>query len=163
MLARTILRRSAPSLAARRTIASSAILRSAKPQEGLTDTKVSRNLEEATGPNALFGPGTTEKGAQPTSFEIATGIDRLETLAKLEGIELFDMAPLEQDRKGTPSDPYVIDSFDRIRYVGCTGFPAGSQDVNWLRVEEGKISRDWESGCCYTLNYLGPKEDAHHH
>lgn len=163
MLARTLLRRSVATVPARRTLSTSPLLRTEKKEVTTENYGVSRNLEEATGPNTLFGPGTTEKGMQPTSFDIATGIDRLETLGKMEGIDIFDMAPLIQDRKGTPDDPVIIDSFDRHRFVGCTGYPAGSQEVNWLKVEEGKIARDWESGCCYTLNYLGPKEDVHHH
>lgn len=160
MLSRNILSKTV-SLAARRQFSTSRAFLAAK-NDVPTDYKVSTNLSEATGPNALFGPGTHEKGKQPSSFEIATGLDRLELLAKLEGIEIFDSAPLTQDRKGTPSDPVIIDSFDRVRYVGCTGFPPGSQETNWLKVEQGKIARDWESGCCYTLNYLGPEEDVHH-
>jgi len=162
MLSRTLLSRSVAATVSRRQLSTSRLLFAGK-NEVPTDYKVSTKLEEATGPNALFGPGNTEPGKQPSSFEIATGIDRLELLAKLEGIDMFDLNPLVQDRKGTPDDPVVIDSFDRVRYVGCTGFPAGSQETNWLKVEQGKIARDWESGCCYTLNYLGPEEDAHHH
>lgn len=125
-----------------------------------SELKTSLNLDEATSPEALLGPGG-KPGQLPTSYEIATGLERLELLAQMEGIDVFDEQPLVQDRKGTPDDPVIVDSYDRVRYIGCTGFPAGSQEVNWLKLEEGKLSRDWESGCCYTLNYLGPK-DAHH-
>ncbi|PRT52919.1 Cytochrome c oxidase subunit 4, mitochondrial [Wickerhamiella sorbophila] len=145
----------------RRALSMSAIARGhAGKDVAPSDLKTSLKLEEATGADALLGPGG-KPGQLPTSFEIATGLERLELLGALEGIDVFDEAPLTQERKGTPDDPVIVDSYDRIRYVGCTGFPTGSQEVNWLRVEEGKISRDWESGCCYTLNYLGPK-DAHH-
>lgn len=140
---------------------SASTLRASGHKEAPTEFKVSETLEEATGPDALFGPGG-KPNEIPTDYEQATGLNRLEYLAKVDGIDLFDDTPLIQTRKGTPDDPVIIDSYDRYRYVGCTGFPAGTQEVNWLKVEQGKISRDWESGCCYALNYLGPEDDHHH-
>lgn len=166
MLARNLLRSTAPAARSVRTFATSRLVRAEKPHaatkkdESLSEFGVSHNLAEATSPSKLFGPGTKDPNAQPSSFEISTGIERLELLANMEGIELFDTKPLVQDRKGTPDDPVLVDSMDRVRYIGCTGFPKGSQEVNWIRLEEGKISRDWESGCCYKLNYIGP-EDRH--
>lgn len=161
MLARTALRTA--STRPVRLFSTSRLVFSEKKNDTPAEFGVSHSLAEATSPNKLFGPGTKDPKAQPSSFEIATGLDRLELLAKMEGIELFDTQPLVQDRKGTPDDPVLIDSLDPIRYIGCTGFPKGSQEVNWIRLERGKLSRDWESGCCYMLNYIGPEGNASHH
>lgn len=126
------------------------------------DFKVSNTLAEATDPDSLLGPGG-KKNEMPDSFEQATGIERLELLAKAEGIDLFDDKPLIQDKKGTPDDPVIVDSYDTVRYIGCTGWPQGSNgETSYLRLELGKIARDWESGCCYKLNYIGPPLDEHH-
>lgn len=47
----------------------------------------------------LFGPGS-EPGTVPTDLEQSTGLERLEILSKMEGVELFDMTPLDSSRKG---------------------------------------------------------------
>jgi cytochrome c oxidase subunit 5b len=43
-------------------------------------------------------------GAKPTSvpsdLEQATGLERLELLGKMQGIDIFDMRPLDASRKG---------------------------------------------------------------
>lgn len=67
-----------------------------------------------------FGPGG-KAGEIPTDLEQATGLERLELLAKLQGKELFDMEPLNMTHIGTPKSPIVVQSHDPIRFVGCTG------------------------------------------
>lgn len=37
----------------------------------------------------------------PTDLEQATGLERLEILGKMQGIDIFDMRPLPSDRVGT--------------------------------------------------------------
>lgn len=36
----------------------------------------------------------------PTDVEQATGLERLEILGKMQGIDIFDMRPLDSSRKG---------------------------------------------------------------
>lgn len=48
----------------------------------------------------LVGPGATP-GTVPTDLEQATGLERLEILGKMQGIDIFDMKPLDASRKGT--------------------------------------------------------------
>lgn len=67
-----------------------------------------------------LGPGG-KAGEVPTDLDQATGLEREELLAKLEGRELFDMEPLNMTHLGTPSNPIVVQSHDAIRFVGCTG------------------------------------------
>lgn len=48
----------------------------------------------------LLPPGA-EPGTIPTDLEQATGLERLEILGKMQGIDIFDMKPLPSDRLGT--------------------------------------------------------------
>lgn len=48
-------------------------------------------------------PVGAKPGTVPTDMEQATGLERLELLGKMQGIDIFDMKPLDSSRKGTPS------------------------------------------------------------
>jgi cytochrome c oxidase subunit 5b len=48
----------------------------------------------------LIGPGA-KPGTVPTDIEQATGLERFEILGKMEGVDIFDMKPLDASRKGT--------------------------------------------------------------
>jgi cytochrome c oxidase subunit 5b len=47
----------------------------------------------------LLPPGA-KVGTVPTDLEQATGLERLEILGKMQGIDIFDMKPLDSSRKG---------------------------------------------------------------
>ena len=47
----------------------------------------------------LLGPGAVP-GTVPTDLEQATGLERLEILGKMQGVDIFDMKPLDASRKG---------------------------------------------------------------
>ena len=47
----------------------------------------------------LIPPGAAA-GTVPTDLEQATGLERLEILGKMQGIDIFDMKPLDASRKG---------------------------------------------------------------
>ena len=47
----------------------------------------------------LLPPGAAP-GTVPTDLEQATGLERLEILGKMQGIDIFDMKPLPSDRVG---------------------------------------------------------------
>ena len=47
----------------------------------------------------LLPPGAAP-GTIPTDLEQATGLERLEILGKMQGIDIFDMKPLPSDRLG---------------------------------------------------------------
>lgn len=55
---------------------------------------------EIKSPEDLLPPGA-EPGTVPTDLEQATGLERLEILGKMQGIDIFDMKPLPSDRVGT--------------------------------------------------------------
>lgn len=47
----------------------------------------------------LLPPGA-KPGTMPTDYEQATGLERLELLGKMHGIDVFDMRPLDSSRMG---------------------------------------------------------------
>lgn len=47
----------------------------------------------------LLPPGA-EPGTVPTDMEQATGLERLEILGKMQGVDVFDMTPLDSSRTG---------------------------------------------------------------
>ena len=81
----------------------------------------------------LLPPGAG-RGTVPTDLEQATGLERLEILGKMQGIDIFDMSPLPADRVGTFDDPIVVKSAGTEYQVGCTGSPADSHNVKWCVV-----------------------------
>ncbi|KAK6370924.1 Cytochrome c oxidase subunit 4 [Lithohypha guttulata] len=88
----------------------------------------------------------------PTDLEQATGLERLEILGKMQGIDIFDMRPLPADRIG-----------DELQ-CGCTGVPADSHHVRWLVVSKSRpYERCDECGSVYKMQYVGPPDDPHHH
>ncbi|WOO80710.1 Cytochrome c oxidase subunit 4, mitochondrial [Vanrija pseudolonga] len=133
------------------------------------------------GPPLLLGEGV-KAGEVPTDEQQATGIERFELMGKVEGVDVFDMTPLQADRLGTLDNPIEVFSFVRIshfrlaplwlannpaqypvRHVGCTGFPADSHDTLWLQVNtELKHHRCPECGSVYTLKYEPHASAAHH-
>lgn len=45
-------------------------------------------------------PPGAAPGTVPTDLEQATGLERLEILGKMQGVDIFDMRPLDASRKG---------------------------------------------------------------
>ncbi|KAJ5997064.1 Cytochrome c oxidase subunit Vb [Penicillium canescens] len=109
----------------------------------------------------LLPPGA-KPGTIPTDLDQSTGLERLELIGKMQGIDIFDMRPLDASRKGTLEDPIIVPGAGDEQYAGCTGFPVDSHQVNWLTVSrERPIERCMECGNVVKLNYVGPEEDPH--
>jgi len=91
-------------------------------------------------------------------------LERLEILGKMQGIDIFDMKPLDASRKGTLKDPIVVRSAGEEQYVGCTGVPADSHEQLWMVVSrERPYGRCGECGNVIKMDYVGPAEDPHGH
>ncbi|QPC68320.1 hypothetical protein HYE67_010551 [Fusarium culmorum] len=120
-------------------------------------------LKEIRTEEDLFGPGAAP-GTVPTDLEQSTGLERLEILGKMEGVDIFDMRPLDATRLGTMKDPIMVRSAGEEQFAGCTGFPADSHSVTWLGItRERPIERCPECGSVYKMDYVGPEDDHHHH
>ncbi|KAK3186040.1 Cytochrome c oxidase subunit 4 [Lecanicillium sp. MT-2017a] len=122
-----------------------------------------KTLSQIKGEDDLLGPGA-KAGSVPTDLEQATGLERLEILGKMEGVDIFDMRPLDASRKGTMDSPISVRSAGEEQYVGCTGYPADSHVVTWLGLsKERPLERCPECGSVYKMDYVGPEDDHHHH
>ncbi|KAG1462535.1 hypothetical protein G6F56_005497 [Rhizopus delemar] len=109
-----------------------------------------------------LGPGAPA-GQIPNDLDQATGLERLELLATLEGKQMFDMEPLNMTHLGTVKNPIVVKSHDPIRFVGCTGFPAESHDAIWINLDKShEHDRCPECGSVYTMDFVGSEEEHHH-
>ncbi|KAK3819734.1 MAG: cytochrome c oxidase subunit VB-domain-containing protein [Benniella sp.] len=116
----------------------------------------------------LQGPGAAP-GAVATDLEQSTGMERAELLGKMQGKDIFDLAPLEVTVRGTKANPTIIRSRDPIRYVGCTGVPGETHEVNWLVIDKThEIDRCDQCGNVYKWSAYEPDEffpgdSGHHH
>lgn len=59
----------------------------------------------------------------PTDLEQATGLERLEILGKMQGVDIFDMSPLDSSRKGMWSlfIVFVVNWKDMNTFLGAEG------------------------------------------
>ncbi|KKP04988.1 cytochrome c oxidase polypeptide IV [Trichoderma harzianum] len=122
-----------------------------------------KTLSEVKVEEDLIGPGA-QPGTVPTDLEQATGLERLEILGKMEGVDVFDMRPLDASRKGTLENPILVRSAGEEQLAGCTGSPADSHVVIWLGLtKERPIERCPECGSVYKMEYVGAEDHGHHH
>ncbi|KAI0103883.1 cytochrome c oxidase subunit VB [Nemania sp. FL0031] len=150
--------------AVRRSFAASVIRRDAKNVEShATVGQKVKSFEEVRTEQDLLGPGAAP-GTVPTDLDQSTGLERLEILGKMQGVDIFDMRPLDASRKGTLDNPIVVKSAGDEQYAGCTGSPADSHIVTWLGMSrERPIERCPECGSVYKMDYVGPEDDGHGH
>jgi cytochrome c oxidase subunit 5b len=94
-------------------------LRSALPKAKKTiiDQQVARGIASSSRihsepPPALLGPGS-KAGAVPTDFEQATGLERLQLLGLMEGIDVFNTGPIIMTKMGTLKEPVMVPSYVR--------------------------------------------------
>ncbi|KAJ8607193.1 hypothetical protein MRB53_040453 [Persea americana] len=129
-------RRAAARPVAARALSAAITRRDAKqatPSQSVTGKKIDLKLEDIRSEADLMPEGAAP-GTVPTDLEQATGLERLEILGKMQGVDIFDMKPLPSDRLGTLQDPIMVKSFGDEQYCGCTGVPADSHHVLWLTV-----------------------------
>lgn len=105
----------------------------------IADARASSPTIEVKTEDDLIGPGG-QPGAVPTDLEQATGLERLEILGKMEGVDIFDMRPLDASRKGTMESPIMVRSAGDEQLAGCTGYPVDSHVVVWLGVSQNWIT-----------------------
>jgi len=111
----------------------------------------------------LIGPGA-KPGEVPTDLDQATGLERLEILGKMEGIDIFHMKPFDTSRMGTLEKPIPVLSAGEEQYVGCTGHPADSHNVKWVTISKDRpIGRCIECGNVIKMIYIGAEDDGHGH
>ncbi|KAF8501256.1 COX5B-domain-containing protein [Gautieria morchelliformis] len=115
----------------------------------------------STGPPLIYGHGSAP-GAVPTDEEQATGLERLQLLGKMEGVDVFNMKKPEATKKGTMENPIRIASLAKLRQVGCTGYPEDEHRVLWINLRPGRKGRCKECGNVFEMDYQGEEADDHH-
>ena len=127
----------------------------------------------------IYGEGA-KAGEIPTDVNQSTGLERLQILGALEGVEIFDLKPLDSSRLGTVADPVKVFSAVSIwhippgatasqvasssrmqepeRVIGCTGVPAESHELLWMTLTNKKNRRCPEcgSGASPIIPFLHP-------
>ncbi|KAG8782524.1 Cytochrome c oxidase subunit 4 [Serendipita sp. 401] len=86
---------------------------------------------------AIFGEGA-KAGEVPSDLQQATGLERLQLLGQMEGIDVFNTGPLLMTKKGTVEDPTIVHAYSEERIVGCTGWPVESHDIIWISTNNHK-------------------------
>ncbi|KAJ7707679.1 cytochrome c oxidase subunit VB-domain-containing protein [Mycena rosella] len=142
--------------------ARSALRSSASSSLRAFSTTLRASSDHGAKPPSLFGPGG-KTGEVPTDFEQATGLERLELLGEMEGIDVFDETPLDSSRVGTKKDPISVLSYSPERIIGCTGCPADSHDIQWFILDRTRQRFCVECGSVYQMDYQGVEEEEHHH
>jgi len=100
-------------------------------QEDNVDLKVDIKTEDD-----LLPPGAAS-GTVPSDLEQATGLERLEILGKMQGVDIFDMKPLDASRKGTCSRPLARNQ--TITHLYCFGCKGEFVEVNGWRGDTGTL------------------------
>ncbi|TFK27136.1 cytochrome c oxidase polypeptide IV [Coprinopsis marcescibilis] len=142
-----------------------AVRSSAKPATVLRAFSTTQRANSGPAPPQLYGSGG-KPSEVPTDMEQATGLARIQLLADMEGVNIFDDSPLDASRLGTRADPIKVLSYDVERMIGCTGVPAESHDLIWLNLKREKHTRCTECGSFYELDFQGDEHAAdhdHHH
>jgi Cytochrome c oxidase subunit Vb len=100
----------ASALTARAGVArpSSSLLRS------LSTSAVRRSDDHHAAAPSIYGVGA-KPGEIPTDESQSTGLDRVEVLGLLEGVDVFDLEPLDASRTGTLADPIKVFSVVRVQ------------------------------------------------
>jgi cytochrome c oxidase subunit 5b len=86
-----------------------------QPKSSTLIRPFSTTLSVSSGPPApqLFGEGG-KPGEVPSDLEQATGLERLQLLGEIEGIDVFDESPLDASRIGTKANPILVPSYVRV-------------------------------------------------
>lgn len=81
-----------------------------KPSSIRAFSSTVRVLSGGPPPPQLYGKGA-QPGTIPTDLEQATGLERLQLLGEIEGIKVFDDAPLDASHLGTKANPVLVPSY----------------------------------------------------
>ena len=93
------------------TAASRTVPRTARiPVARYLSTTPKKLSDHSHAPPALLGDGAP-RGTVPTDENQSTGLERLQLLGHMEGIDVFDMQPLEVPRLGTVKEPILVKSY----------------------------------------------------
>lgn len=79
----------------------------------LSVSAIRRSDDHHAAAPSIYGVGA-KPGDIPTDESQSTGLDRVQVLGLLEGVDVFDLEPLDSSRIGTLADPIKVFSAVRI-------------------------------------------------
>ena len=80
----------------------------------LSVSAIRRSDDHHAAAPSIYGVGA-KPGETPTDESQSTGLDRVQVLGLLEGVDVFDLEPLDSSRIGTLADPIKVFSAVRIQ------------------------------------------------
>jgi cytochrome c oxidase subunit 5b len=85
----------------------------------LSTSVIRRSDDHHASAPTIFGVGA-KPGDVPTDQSQSTGLDRVQVLGLLEGVDVFDLEPLDSSRIGTLANPVKV--FSVVRRLPALSF-----------------------------------------
>lgn len=96
------------------------ITRPSSWSRSLSVSAIRRSDDHHAAAPSIYGVGA-KPGEIPTDESQSTGLDRVQVLGLLEGVDVFDLEPLDSSRIGTLADPIKVFSAVRVPF-SCLHF-----------------------------------------
>ncbi len=77
------------------------------PLRTISSSAIRRSDDHHASAPSIYGVGA-KAGEIPTDESQSTGLDRVQVLGQLEGVDIFDLEPLDSSRMGTLGDPIKV-------------------------------------------------------
>jgi Cytochrome c oxidase subunit Vb len=94
------------------------LIRSSSSLRTLSTSAIRRSDDHHAAAPSIYGVGA-KPGEVPTDESQSTGLDRVQVLGYLEGVDVFDLEPLDSSRIGTLADPIKVFSAVRVLPYRC--------------------------------------------
>ena len=93
-----------------------AVARPSSSFRSLSISAIRRSDDHHAAAPSIYGVGA-KPGEIPTDEAQSTGLDRVQVLGLLEGVDVFDLEPLDSSRIGTLTDPIKVLSVVRVQLL----------------------------------------------
>ena len=96
--------------------ARTAIVRPSVALRVISSSAIRRSDDHPAAAPSIYGVGA-KAGEVPTDGSQSTGLDRVQVLGLLEGVDVFDLEPFDSSRVGTLADPVKVFSVVGVQYL----------------------------------------------
>jgi Cytochrome c oxidase subunit Vb len=96
-----------------RAYARTSVIPSSSSLRTLSTSTIRHSDDHHAAAPSIYGVGA-KPGEIPTDEAQSTGLDRVQVLGCLEGVDVFDLEPLDSSRIGTLADPIKVFSAVRV-------------------------------------------------
>lgn len=98
-------------------IARASLAHTSSSLRALSTSAIRRSDDHHASAPSIYGVGA-KPGEIPTDESQSTGLDRVQVLGLLEGVDVFDLEPLDSSRIGTLANPVKV--FSVVRHPAPT-------------------------------------------